>query len=145
MQKVSKAFVNVICKLLLIGFGVQIVLGLCWMVANMGRVQQFGETARYLEASKSFIGSGYRGILYPLLIMLAQGMEQLVRIPYHCFLYLLQLVAGFWAAYRLLDAVGVKGKYRICYGSLAMLTVPMAMQTNRVEKPTVTGPSRKCS
>lgn len=141
MQKVSKALANVICKLLLIGFGVQIVLGLCWMVANMGQVQQFGETSYYLEATKSFIGNGYRGILYPVLIMLAQGMEQLVRIPYHCFLYLLQLAVGFWAAWRLQDAVGVTGKYRLCYGSFAMLTVPMAMQCHLAVLPDSLGAS----
>lgn len=141
MQKVSKALANVFCKLLLIGFGVQIVLGLCWMVANMGQVQQFGDTAHYLEASKTFIGNGYRGILYPLLIMLAQGMEQLVRIPYHCFLYLLQLTMGFFAAWHLLDAVGVKEKYRLCYGSLVMLTVPMAMQCHLAVLPDSLGAS----
>jgi len=135
MQKVCKALVNVSCKVLFIGFGVQIVLGLCWLVTNMGEVPLFGETTRYLEASKSFIENGYRGILYPLLIMLAQGMEQLVRIPYHCFLYLLQLGVAFYAAFLLLQAVGVRGKWRLCYGSLAMVTVPMALQCHMAVLP----------
>lgn len=141
MQKVSKALTNVACKVLWIGFGVQIVLGLCWMITNMRYVQQFGETERYLEASKSIIGNGYRGILYPILIMITQGMEQLVRIPYHCFLYLLQLVIGFWAARCLLEAVGIKGKCCLIYGSLAMLTVPMAMQCHLAVLPDSLGAS----
>lgn len=141
MQKVSKALVSVACKMLLIGFGVQIALGLCWMVCNMGHVQQFGETTRYLEASKSFIGDGYRGFLYPVLIMLAQGMEQLVHIPYHCFLYLLQLAVGFWASRRMLAAVGIKGEYRLIYGSMVMLTVPMAMQCHLAVLPDSLGAS----
>lgn len=141
MKKVGKALFNVLEKVLLIGFGVQIILGFCWMVMNFPEVPEFGETLRYLEASESIIKNGYRGILYPVLIVMTQGMERLVHIPYYCFLYLLQLVAAFGAAYRLLDAVGVKGRYRLCYGSLAMLTVPMAMQCHMAVLPDSLGAS----
>ena len=128
MQKAGKAFFTVAGGVLFIGFSIQIVLGLCWMVCNFPGYQQFGESALYVEISKSFICDEYEGILYPVLIWLARGIEDFFLIPYHYILYLLQLCMAFAAAYRLLRSAGVKGKAATVWGSLAMLTFPMAMQ-----------------
>lgn len=128
MQKACKAFFAVAGGVLFIGFSIQIVLGLGWMVCNFPGFQQFGESGLYVEISKSFICDEYEGILYPVLILMARGIEDFFRIPYHYILYLLQLCLAFVAAYRLLQSAGVKGRGLTVWASLALLTFPMAMQ-----------------
>lgn len=121
MQKVCKA-------VLFIGFAVQIVLGICWMVMNFPNLPRFGESALYVEISKTLICDEYEGILYPVLILMARGIEELFRIPYYCILYLFQMGLAYLAGYQFLKAVGVKEKMPLIGGSMALLTFPMAMQ-----------------
>lgn len=128
MQKVFRALGAVAGRILFLGFAVQIVLGICWMVMNFLSVQGFGESILYGEISKTLICDEYEGILYPVLILLSRGIEELFLIPYHCILYLLQMGVAFFAGYRFLKCVGVKQKLWLIGGSLAMLTFPMAMQ-----------------
>lgn len=128
MQKVCKALGAVVGKVLFVGFVVQIVLGICWMVMNFPYIQNFGESALYVEISKTLICDEYEGILYPVLILLARGIEEIFPIPYHCIMYLLQLSVAFTAGYRFLKVVGLKGKAQRIFGAFALLTFPMAMQ-----------------
>lgn len=128
MQKARKCFLAIAGKLLLIGFGIQIVFGLLWMLRNFTGVQQFGETDLYVEISKTFICDEYVGILYPVLILLARGIEQIFRVPFHCILYLVQLGMAGFAGYRLFRAFPGTGKLYGAWGSLAMLTFPITMQ-----------------
>ncbi len=128
MQKACKVFFSVMGAVLFIGFSIQILLGICWMTGNFFGFQQFGESAFYVEISKSFICDEYEGILYPVLILIARGIEEFFRIPYHCILYLLQLGMAYIASYKLLKSVGVRGKFWTVWASMAMVTVPMAMQ-----------------
>lgn len=128
MQKARGHILAVVGKALFLGFSIQIVLGMLWMLHNFTGVQQFGESALYVEISKSFICDEYEGILYPVLILLARGMENIFPAPCHCILYLLQLGAAFYAGYRLVRQVSGAGKLFAAWGSLAMLTFPMAMQ-----------------
>ena len=128
MQKACKAFFTVAGGVLFIGFSVQIVLGICWLACNFWGYQQLGESALYVEISKSFICDEYEGILYPVLILMARGIEDFFRIPYHYILYLLQLCLAFAAAFRLLQSAGVMGKALTVWASLALFTFPMAMQ-----------------
>ena len=128
MQKAGKAFFTVAGGVLFIGFSIQIVLGLCWMAGNFPGGQQFGESALYVEISKNLICDEYEGILYPVLILIARGIEDFFRIPYRYILYLLQLCLAFAAAFRILQSAGGKGKALTVWGSLALLTFPMAMQ-----------------
>lgn len=90
MQKVRRHVLAVAGRIFFIGFSVQIVLGLLWMVCN------------------------FRA------------------------LFLLQLVVAFWAAYRLLcnitDESG-QGEFFRIWGSLAMLTFPLAMQCHLASGP----------
>ncbi len=128
MGKAYKAIGAVAGRVLFIGFSIQIILGVCWMVCNFTGFQQFAESSLYEEISRTLICDEYEGILYPVLIMLTGGIEKLFRIPYRCILYLLQIGFAFFASYRLLQSVGVKKKRWTIWGSLAMLTFPMAMQ-----------------
>lgn len=128
MQKALKAFLAIVGRVLFIGFSIQIILGICWMVCNFAGVQKFGESVLYEEISKTLICDEYEGILYPVLILIARGIEELILIPYHYILYLLQIGFAYFAAYKFLQNVDVKGKFWKNWGSLVMLTFPMAMQ-----------------
>ncbi|MCM1194084.1 MAG: hypothetical protein NC123_19485 [Butyrivibrio sp.] len=104
MKKAAAAVRLVIKNILFIGFTVQICLGLIWMAANFTKVQDFTP-----------VDTG----VYPLFLRVAGRWPGLV--------YLLQLGAAFYAGCRLLKSLGVSQK--IClWGSLALLTLPMAMQ-----------------
>lgn len=128
MQKACKTFLAVAGRVLFIGFGVQIVLGIIWLAANFPGFQEFGESALYVEISKSLICDEYEGILYPVLILMARGIEDFFHIPYHYILYLVQIGMAYFAGYRLLHSVGIRKSRMDVWGSLAMLTFPMAMQ-----------------
>ncbi len=121
MQKFCRA-------LLFCGFSVQIILGICWMLLNFPYLQMFGESALYLDISKNLICDEYEGILYPVLILLARGIEEIFPIPYYCILYLVQVALAFAAGYYFLKTVRVADKKVRVWGSLALLTFPMAMQ-----------------
>uniref|UniRef100_UPI00405732F7 hypothetical protein n=1 Tax=Acetatifactor sp. TaxID=1872090 RepID=UPI00405732F7 len=128
MQKAYKAISAVAGRILFIGFGIQIVLGLCWMIGNFPGVQLFSDTLLYEEISKTFICDEYEGILYPVLIMLTKGIEELAHIPYRFILYLIQIGFAFFASYKMLECVGIKDKILRNIGAFALLTFPMAMQ-----------------
>lgn len=117
------------CRVILrIGCSLQIVLGICWIVMNFQHFQNFEETAFYLEISKNLICDEYEGILYPLLILPAKGIEKIFPIPYYCILYLLQLGVAMAAGYVFLQSVGIKSRKKLIWGSLVLLTFPMVMQ-----------------
>lgn len=111
MRKAAGAVLLVIKNMLFIGFTVQIFLGLFWMAGNLGKVQDFAP-----------VDTG----VYPLLLRLAG--------KWYVLLYLLQLGAALYAGCRLLRSLQamtkwhVRGKGICLWGSLAMMTLPMAMQ-----------------
>lgn len=103
MKKAVGAVLLVIKNMLFIGFTVQICLGVIWMIGNFTKVQDFTP-----------VDTG----AYPLLLRLTGRWYGLI--------YLLQLGAGLYAGCRLLKSLHDKGIY--LWGSLAMMTLPMAMQ-----------------
>jgi len=118
-----------LCRVILfVGCSVQVVLGICWIVMNFPYFQIFSESALYVEISKNLICDEYEGILYPLLILLTRGMAEILPIPYYCILHFVQLGVALMAGYVFLQTVGVKNKKRLIWGSLVLLTFPMAMQ-----------------
>lgn len=128
MQKVAKAVLAVAGRVLFIGFSIQIILGICWMLCNFTGFQRFGESLLCEEIGKTLICDEYEGILYPVLILVTKGMEELILVPYRFILYLLQIGFAFWVSYQLLGSFCVQEKSRRVWGALAMLTFPMAMQ-----------------
>lgn len=128
MQKAYQSILAVAGRILFIGFGIQVVLGLCWMVCNFGGLQKFGDSLLYEEISKTFICDEYEGILYPVLLMITRGIEEFSHIPYRFILYLLQTGFAFFVSYKMLECVGVTKRFQKMVGGLALLTFPMAMQ-----------------
>lgn len=163
MRRIGEHVRGVVCGFLFIGLSVQIVLGIFWMLANFGGVQEFGESARYVEMSKSFLCDEYTGILYPVLLMVARALGSLLHLRYYMVLYMVQLLVALFASHRFVQACGFvkaverrssrkdreeespgtgegaarRGKgghgaalrlFWDIWGSLCLLTVPMAMQ-----------------
>lgn len=93
------------------GFSVQIVLGLSWMVCNMGAVQDFAEASAGIYG----LAAGLLGKVYPVM-------------------YALQLFAACYAGQRLISRLcnknpdNKRGRLSALWGSLALMTLPMAMQ-----------------
>lgn len=105
MKKAAEAVWLVVRNILFIGFTLQICMGLIWMAGNLMKIQDFtpADTGVY----PFFARLAGRGcvLLYPL-----------------------QTGFALYAGYRLLGKLCV-GEKRIClWGSLALMTLPMAMQ-----------------
>lgn len=117
----------VFCRLLVVGLSVQIVFGILWMCCSFTGVQWFAKSAFYAKVSESLICDEYTGILYPFLLMLT-GKKYLL-------LCLLQLAAAFFAGYVFVWALGVRSLVWRIWGSLVLLTYPMAMQCHMAVLP----------
>lgn len=109
-------------RILFIGFTVQIILGMVWMVGNFARCQQFGEV---------------NSLLYPVILMLAKGMGRSFPVPYYCFVYIFQAAMAFGAAYFFVGVVqdvflrgrsGSHGELFRVWAALAVITAIPVMQ-----------------
>lgn len=105
MRKAAEAVRLVIKNIFFIGFTVQICFGLFWMAGNFAEIQDFVP-----------VDTG----VYPFLLRPAGNGYALI--------YLLQLGAALYAGYRLLKNLHAGGKGICLWGSLALMTLPMAMQ-----------------
>lgn len=126
MHKAAEWVWGLLKNMLIVGLGVQVLLGLGWLVCSFGRLPQF-------EESRS-------GVLYPLLVEVTRGFESVFRIPYYCILSVLQLGCAAAAAYYgLLLLRGGRNMRRnrlgALRGSLVLLTVPMVLQCHLAPLP----------
>lgn len=105
MKKAAEAVWLVVRNILFTGFTLQICLGLIWMAGNFMKMQDF---------------TPVKAGVYPLLMRLMGQVFPLV--------YLLQAGFALYAGCRLLGKLRA-GQRRVClWGSLALMTLPMAMQ-----------------
>ena len=102
MQRAVRHISAILGRVIFIGFSIQIVFGMTWMCLNFSKLPQFGESLFYVEISKNFICDEYTGILYPVFLLLARGIEGLAGRPYYCVMYVVQLLVACYAAHRLL-------------------------------------------
>ena len=119
-----KCLISVIAALM----GVQIVLGIAWLVMNFGSVQSFQESVEFEKISSSFLLDEYSGVLYPVILAVCRGAEKITSVPYPCFMEGLQLVMAFAAEYYLLGRLHNTGKYKRFFGVCFLMTVPFLMQ-----------------
>lgn len=128
MQKAIRYILPVMGRILFVGLSLQIILGMAWIIGNLGKLHGFGESLFYLEVSESLLFDEYTGALYPVLLMLVRGIEGLLRIPYTYVMHLLQLGVAGYAGYFLLNKMGCKSPLFKIWGSFALLTYPMIAQ-----------------
>lgn len=104
MKRMKTHLSAIMGRMLFIGFSVQIVFGLFWMLCNFGARQDFAMRSD--------------GLLYPVLLKLA---------PHYCVVYFFQAAAALGAGYFFLKTIRPSLFWNI-WGSLAIFTVPMGMQ-----------------
>ncbi len=102
---------------------VQIILGIVWLIGNVGRVPDFQITGELLDISKSMVTDEYIGIAYPFLIRMARLVEKISPLPYYIPLYVLQLGVGFGTLYKVLDG----RRHRVLL-ALGVMTIPVVSQ-----------------
>lgn len=105
MKKAAESAGLVVKNIIFIGYTLQIGLGLVWMGANLGSIQDFLP-----------VDTG----VYCLFYHLPKWAYTLV--------YLLQLGAALYAGCRLVQKLCSGGRGLCLWGSLALMTLPMAMQ-----------------
>lgn len=128
MQKCCRALARIAGNILILGITVQILFGLCWIVRSFRIFPEFGDSYLWLKAAETFCFDDYMGIGYPLFLMLAKGIESLCSIPYTFFVYTVQLVVALLSGYVFLHSFGVKKRGWLIWGSLGLITFPMALQ-----------------
>lgn len=105
MKKTAGAVRLVIKNILFTGFTVQICLGLFWMVENFTKIQDFMPVDAGVYSFFADLAGKRLGLIY-----------------------LLQLGTALYAGYRLLKSLHAGGEKLCLWGSLALMTLPMAMQ-----------------
>ncbi len=120
---------KILSKTLLFGMGIQIVLGLVWLILNFPASWEYPESRELFKAAESWQLDEYTGVLYPLLLRifgwLTGNREKLLK----GILSILQLGAAFLAYRRFLKQIlGEKKKWKKVFGTCFLLTVPLALQ-----------------
>lgn len=111
---------------LFVGFSVQIVLGIWWMICNFTTLQLFGDTALLVEMSDGLILKNNTGVLYPALLVLVRSITAFSSKLWFMGMYLLQLLLALAAGWFFCKKLGM-GIFSL-WGSLVLMTFPMAMQ-----------------
>lgn len=127
----TNVITKILTRVLVIGFGVQIALGVFWACLQFPYFQEFGESYFLLKVQASLVCDEYMGILYPLLIKGALAIASIIPIPYYCCLYALQLAVAVLSARYFLGAFPAIREKNALFGwfsALAMMSFPMAMQ-----------------
>ena len=87
MRKTAEGIISVLRGVFFVGFTVQGILGLMWMAGNFTKRQSLKTDS---------------GLLYPLILKIAEGMGKIFHIPYFCIVYVLQIAAAAWAVWLFL-------------------------------------------
>lgn len=133
MQRTAKHVRGVLQAVLVCGMAVQILLGLAWLIKNMGGLQSFQESRVLLTGEGQATGL-YSGVLYRGLAVLLSS--------HLWILYGMQLAAALAAGYGLIASL-LPGKNRLLslLGTLAFVTIPQALQCHLAVLPWSLGTS----
>ncbi len=128
MRNVWKHGAALLRRLIWLGMGLQVLLGLFWMLNNMGIEHSFGvDWSSGGPHNRPFM---QWGPLYPFAVRTIRGMAQWLHIPYYCIMYCLQLAAALGSGWFLLKSVTRWKWYGCLGGAVVLLSVPMAMQSH---------------
>lgn len=113
MQKATVAIFEILKRILIVGFGIQILLGLLWMCGQIPTVQEFGESPGYL---------------YPFAVQIIGRIAETFGIPVALPFYFLQLGFALYSTHAFLMGIGgSKGVFHI-FCVMSVLTLPFALQ-----------------
>ena len=133
MRRMGMHIRGILRAVLVCGMSVQILLGLAWLIKNMGGLQTFQES-RWLLVGEGMAGKIYSGVLY-------RGLAALLS-SHLWILYVLQLAAAVAAAYGLMSCFVEKDQKALrVLGALALTSIPQAMQCHLAVLPWSLGTS----
>lgn len=133
MRRVGRHIQGILRAVLVCGMCVQILLGLAWLIKNMGGLQNFQES-RWLLTGDGMTGKRYSGLLYRALAACLSS--------HLWILYAVQLAAALLAAYALMACLTGRGKAAPCIlGALTLTAIPQAMQCHLAVLPWSLGTS----
>lgn len=133
MQRTAKHIRGVLRAVLVCGMAVQILLGLAWLIKNMGGLQNFQESRVLLTGEGQETGL-YSGVLYRSLAGLLSS--------HLWILYGIQLAAALTAGYGLTVSILHRGNRLFgILGALALTTIPQALQCHLAVLPWSLGTS----
>ncbi|MBQ7926464.1 MAG: hypothetical protein IJ335_09250 [Lachnospiraceae bacterium] len=128
MRKVCKHGSALLGRMIWLGMGLQVLLGFIWLLSNIGAEHSFGvDWSNGGPVNRAFM---HWGALYGWVIRLVMQVAQWVPIPYYSIVYCLQLLAAFGSGWFLLKKITNWGPHGCVCGTLAMLSVPMALQSH---------------
>ena len=120
---------QVLARFLFLLMSGQIVLGLLWILCNHTSGGQFSETERYVEAAAGGALDEYMGVLYPVLIRVAQFITSPFGGHYEVALYLLQSGVALTCYIGFIRLCGWSDHNRKAVsGGLFLLTLPLCVQ-----------------
>ena len=133
MGRLGENIRGVLWAVLVCGMGIQILLGAAWLIRNIGGLQTFQESMALLQEGD--LGAAlYSGVLYRGLVSLLSS--------HLCILYGMQLAAAFGAGYGLMVCFTQREEWFLrLLGTLALLTIPQAMQCHLAVLPWSLGTS----
>ncbi len=133
LQSVGKHIKGVLRAALVWGMGVQILLGMAWLIRNVAGLQNFQESSLLLAGETAADGF-YSGVLYRGLVTLLSSQLWI--------LYAMQLAAAVIAGYGLMSCLISRNQLGMrLFCALALTTIPQAMQCHLAVLPWSLGTS----
>ncbi len=115
--------------------GLQIIIGILWMILNASAYPKFGDSNEYIELSETLVLDEYRPILYPLILRGAIFLENIINVSFKPLVYLAQNLISFLSIFygiSVIDSILLKensglGKriIRRLAVTLSIITIPM--------------------
>ncbi len=137
----KKQITELIKCIIYILMGVQILLGILWIVGNIMKVPSFQESVELFQMSSNLLLDEYTGILYPLLIKGIQFATNRTPIPTCTVLYILQLGLAYMVYEQVLAKVifakhhNSKIRKQIRFFAGYVLTIPVILQVHMAVLP----------
>lgn len=117
-MNVKKAVKTTAKYLFFILTAVQVILGLIWVIKNIGYVYMWPETVEYLDIAGNYVVDEYVGLIYPIL----------VKLLYFVPLYILQFLMATVSTYLLLRK-GIKlERWNAILGCAYIVSFPALLQ-----------------
>lgn len=107
---------------------VQVAFGLIWAFNQFPHMQNWQESYEYLDISRTWVMDEYVSFLYPLLLKLCTGIENVIGIPFYMPVYVIQLAAVIFSSWFFARKVLKLERYRAWWAVGYLTSFPMLLQ-----------------
>lgn len=128
-------FLNILKKVIQILMCIQIVIGIIFIVKNVGYMPQYGDSIEFLEISQTMELDSYRPFVYPITLNIARNIANLLHIDLTHITYFIQIVINLFACFVLINTlrkifnIELNKKELILY-SLFIFVIPFNLHFN---------------